>query len=73
MTRRPRTRGVTLVEVLISVTVIALISGSVILGMGAVTSARLKRSAALLAGAVRVAYAHANAKSKPWRLFFVPM
>ncbi|XXT19784.1 prepilin-type cleavage/methylation domain-containing protein [Sorangium sp. So ce429] len=70
MTRRLRTRGVTLVEVLISVTVIALISGSVILGMGAVTSARLKRSAALLAGAVRVAYAHSNAKSKPMRLVF---
>ncbi|WP_437857685.1 pilus assembly FimT family protein [Sorangium sp. So ce363] len=69
MTRR-RTRGLTLVEVLITVTVIALISGSVMLGMGAVTSARLKRSAALLAGAVRVAYAHANAKSKPVRLVF---
>ncbi|CAN99387.1 prepilin-type N-terminal cleavage/methylation domain-containing protein [Sorangium sp. So ce327] len=67
---RRRTRGLTLVEVLITVTVIALISGSVMLGMGAVTSARLKRSAALLAGAVRVAYAHANAKSKPVRLVF---
>ncbi|WP_437676213.1 pilus assembly FimT family protein [Sorangium sp. So ce131] len=67
---RRRTRGLTLVEVLITVTVIALISGSVILGMGAVTSARLKRSAAMLAGAVRVAYAHANAKSKPVRLVF---
>ncbi len=69
MTRR-RTRGVTLVEVLITVTVIALITGSAVLGMGAVTNARLKRSAAMLAGAVRVAYAHANAKSKPVRLVF---
>ncbi|MGK4009256.1 prepilin-type N-terminal cleavage/methylation domain-containing protein [Sorangium sp. So ce1036] len=67
---RRRTRGLTLVEVLITVTVIAVISGSVILGMGAVTSARLKRSAALVAGAVRVAYAHANAQSKPVRLVF---
>ncbi|AUX49070.1 hypothetical protein SOCE26_106150 [Sorangium cellulosum] len=67
---RRNTRGLTLVEVLITVTVIALISGTVILGMGAVTSARLKRSAAMLAGAVRVAYAHANAKSKPVRLVF---
>lgn len=70
MPRRPCPRGVTLVEVLITVTVIALISGMAILGIGAATSARLKRGATMVAGAVRVAYAHANAQSKPVRLVF---
>jgi len=65
-----RSRGVTLVEVLITVTIIALLSGVTILGIGVTSGARLKRSATMVVGAIRVAYAHANATSKPVRLVF---
>jgi general secretion pathway protein H len=63
-------RGVTLVEVLITVAVVALLSGAAILGMGATSGARMKRGAVMIASAIRVAYAHANATSKPVRLVF---
>lgn len=63
-------RGVTLVEVLIAMALVAIVSAGAILGMGVVQSARLKRSASMIGGAVRIAYAHANAKSKPVRLVF---
>lgn len=68
-TRAPR-RAVTLVEVLISIALLGLVSGGAILGGGMVAGARLKRSATMIAGAIRIGYAHANAKSKPVRLVF---
>jgi general secretion pathway protein H len=70
MPRRPASRGVTLVEVLITVALIALVTVGAATGMGLAAGARLKRSATMVAGAIRVAYAHANAKSKPVRLVF---
>src|SRR5437773_1470845 len=70
MPRRPASRGVTLVEVLITIALIALVTAGTATGMGLTTGARLKRSATMVAGAIRVAYAHANAKSKPVRLVF---
>jgi general secretion pathway protein H len=69
-TNTKRLRGVTLVEILITLTVIALLGGVSILGMGVIESARLKRSAILVSSAVRTAYAHANATSKTVRLVF---
>jgi general secretion pathway protein H len=62
--------GLTLVEVLITLAVMALLGGVSYLGMGAIESARLKRSGILIASAVRAAYAHANATSKTVRLVF---
>lgn len=72
MLRRPRTlrRAVTLVEVLITVALISLVTGSAIYAIGMASGARLKRSATMIAGAVRIGYAHANAKSRPVRLVF---
>lgn len=70
MPRRQPYRGVTLVEVLITVALIALVTAGAASSLGLVSGARLKRSATLVAGAVRVAYAHASAKSKPVRLVF---
>jgi general secretion pathway protein H len=61
---------VTLVEVLITIALIGLVSGAAFFGSGVVASARLKRSATMIAGAIRIGYAHANAKSKPVRLVF---
>ncbi|HSN99951.1 MAG TPA: type II secretion system protein, partial [Candidatus Nanopelagicales bacterium] len=68
--RRRHARAVTLVEVLIAVALVAIVSAGAMMGMGAIQGARLKRSASMIAGAVRIAYAHANAKSKPVRLVF---
>jgi general secretion pathway protein H len=62
--------GVTLIEVLVAIALIAVLSGAAMLGTGVLAGARLKRSASMIAGAVRIAYAHANAKSRPVRLVF---
>ena len=69
--RLPRARrGLTLIEVMITVTLVAVVTGAVVFGFGAASNARLKRSAILISGAVRIAYAHANATSKTVRLTF---
>jgi general secretion pathway protein H len=68
--RRPRERGVTLVEVLLVVAIVAFASTLAILGTGIADGARLRRSAAMVGSAVRVAYGHANASSKVVRLVF---
>jgi general secretion pathway protein H len=61
---------VSLIEVLVAVALVALLAGGAMLGTGVLAGARLKRSASMIAGAVRIAYAHANAKSRPVRLVF---
>lgn len=61
-------RGITLVEVLISLAVMGLIAAIGILGVGAQQSARLRGGAVLVVGAVRTAYSHASGVSKPLRL-----
>lgn len=65
---KARRRGVTLVEVLISLAIIGMIAGIGILGVGAQKSARMRQGAVLVAGAVRTAYAHSSGVSKPLRL-----
>jgi general secretion pathway protein H len=70
MAIRRQARGVTLVEVLIVVAVIGVMSGLAILGSGAADSARLRRSAVMIASAIKVAYGHANATSRTVRLVF---
>jgi general secretion pathway protein H len=68
MARRSRQRGVTLVEVLITVAIIGIAMGLTMLGASVADGARLRRSAVMIAGAVRVGYGHANAVSKVVRL-----
>jgi general secretion pathway protein H len=63
-------RGVTLIETLITVAIIALVSGMAVLGVGATARARLKRAATQIAGSVRIAYAHSISTSKSVRLAF---
>lgn len=67
---RRRGRGVTLVEVLISLTIIAFVTGIAAFGMGMTESARLKTSSISIAGALRLASVHATAISRPVRLVF---
>ena len=68
--RRRVARGVTLIEVLIVVTLLALLSSAVILGSGFVGSSRLRAAASLVVSSVRMGIARANAKGKPVRLVF---
>jgi general secretion pathway protein H len=63
-------RGVTLIEVLVALAIAVLLSGGVYIGMGGLASARLRESSTLIAGAIRVAYNHANATSRPTRVVF---
>jgi general secretion pathway protein H len=68
--RSRRERGVTLVEVLITVFIIVLVTGLAAFGFGALSGSRLKTSAVQVGGSVRIAYAHATAISRPVRLVF---
>src|SRR5262249_48956732 len=68
--QRAHRRAVTLMEVLITIAIVSLVMGITVLGSGSTDSARLKRSGVLIASAVRIAYAHSTAISKPVRLVF---
>ena len=68
--QKSRQRGVTLVEVLICIALVALVTGMAMMGGSVADSARLKHSAVMISGAVRIAYGHANASSKVVRLVF---
>jgi general secretion pathway protein H len=68
--RRRRERGVTLVEVLIVLAIVGATTGLAIMGSGVADGARLRRSAVMIASAIRVAYGHANATSRSVRLVF---
>jgi general secretion pathway protein H len=70
MKRQQRARGLTLVEVLITVAIIGMVMGLTMLGGSVADSSRLRRSAVLVSAAIRVAYGHATAISKPVRLVF---
>jgi general secretion pathway protein H len=65
-----RRRGMSLVEILITLAIMTLVTGTAVLGLGALRRARLRQSAVMIASAVRVAYGHANAIGKPVRLVF---
>ncbi len=69
-TRRAFRRGLSLVEMLIVLSVIALIMGAVVVGSGRLASARMSRSATMIAGAVRVAFTRATSTSRSMRLVF---
>ena len=68
--KRRAARGITLIEVLISLAIVGFVAGIGILGIGAQKTARMRGGAVLIAGAVRTAYAHASGVSKPLRLVF---
>jgi general secretion pathway protein H len=63
-------RGVTLIEVMIVLALLALVSGGAMMGIGALGTARLRQSATLVTSAIRVAYTHASQSGKPTRLVF---
>jgi general secretion pathway protein H len=70
MKRRSAERGITLIELMITMAIIGLTMGMATLAASVADSARLKRSSVMIAGAIRIAYGHASAISKPVRLVF---
>lgn len=70
MSRRRGQRGLTLVEVLIVIALIALMSGAVIFGSGMLTSSRQRAAATLIVSAVRMAITRANTTGRPVRMVF---
>ena len=74
MSRRSRARGnawrrgLTLIEIMVVLAIITVVSGVVIAGTMQLPSARLRRSATMIASAVKVAYTRATATSRDIRL-----
>src|SRR5690606_14041062 len=67
---RAPARGMTLVEVLIVVALIAMLTGAVVFGSGMLSGSRQRAAATLVMSSVRLAMTRANAKGKPVRLVF---
>jgi general secretion pathway protein H len=63
-----RQRGLTLVEIIVVISLIAVVSGIAIAGSMQLPSARLRRSAAMISSAIKVAYTRATATSRSLRL-----
>lgn len=66
--RRSVERGLTLIEVVIAIALIALLSGSLLFGKNMLVGSRVKSAATLLVSSVRFGLTRANATGKPTRL-----
>lgn len=67
---RKRQAGITLIELLIAIALVALLTGGVASGMGAFGTTRLRTSATMILSGIRVAMTHANTTGYPTRLVF---
>jgi len=67
---RARARGMTLIEVLVVLVLIALLTSAIVVGTGGVSSARLKGAASLVVSLSKVAITRANATGRPVRIVF---
>src|SRR3954454_3942529 len=72
MSRRARarvlSRGLTLIEVLVVMAIIAILMGAIVIGSGQLASSRARHSSTMIAGAIRVGLSRASATSKSVRL-----
>jgi general secretion pathway protein H len=66
--RRTPPRGLTLIELMVVLVLVALVTSGVVMGAGSVTNARVKSAATLIMSGIRVAFTRASATSKPMRL-----
>src|SRR5579862_4621990 len=66
--RRSLERGLTLIELIVVMTLIAVITGAVLGGSMQLPSSRLRSSATLIASAIKVGYTRATATSRSQRL-----
>lgn len=63
-------RGLTLIELTVSMGIVAVLVGGVVMGMGALTGSTAKAAASELAGTIRSLYDSANLQGKTCRLVF---
>jgi general secretion pathway protein H len=70
LVERAAQRGLTLIEVLIVVVLIALLSGTVLFGPGMLESSRLRAAETLMVSSVRLGLTVANSTGRPTRLAF---
>jgi general secretion pathway protein H len=68
--RRAAERGLTLIEIVVVLAIIAVVTVGILAGSGQLPSARLKRSATMMTSAVKVAFTRATATSKNLRIVF---
>jgi general secretion pathway protein H len=67
---RARRRGLTLVEVLISIALAAVLTGAIVFGSGMFSSSRERAAATLIVTGVRIGLTRANGSGKPTRMVF---
>lgn len=65
---RARKRGLTLIEVLIVMAIVALMMGAIVVGSGQLAGSRMRHSSTMIAGAIRIGFSRASATSKSVRL-----
>jgi general secretion pathway protein H len=63
-------RGMTLIEVMVVMVIVALLTAGIVVGSGQTAPARLKKTAAMVTGAVRIAMTRASVTAKSQRLVF---
>jgi general secretion pathway protein H len=63
-------RGLTLIELMVTLALIGTVTASVVISSGAVVNSRMRGAASMIAGAVRIAFTRASATSRPNRLVF---
>jgi general secretion pathway protein H len=66
--RRIAERGLSLIEILLVMALMAIFTGAAVAGSAQLPSSRLRRSATMIASAVKVAYTRATATSRSLRL-----
>ena len=65
---RPGQRGLTLIEILVVLSIVAVVTGVALMGSMQLPSARLRGAATMMTSAIKVAYTRATATSKTLRL-----
>jgi general secretion pathway protein H len=69
-TPRSHERALTLIELLVTIAVVALVTTGVLMGSGALLNSRMRGATSMIAGAIRIAFTRASATSRPNRLVF---
>jgi general secretion pathway protein H len=67
---RGHERGLTLIELMVTMAVIAFLTTGIVLGSGAIGNSRMRGAAGMITGAVRIAFTRASATARPNRLVF---
>ena len=70
VTGRGGQRALTLIELLITVALIAVMTTGIVMGSGALVNARMRGATTMIAGAIRIAFTRASATSRTNRLVF---